>query len=273
MAYVYRHIRLDKNQPFYIGISKGTKPYNHRANSNAGRNDIWKRISEKTEWEVEILMTDLTWKQAQDKETEFIKLYGRINNNTGILANMTDGGEGGAGVVITDETRKKLSERSKSRIISKESREKMAAKLRGRKLPGWQKEILRKAALGKDVYWCKKKVDQYDLEGNFIRTFDSVSDITKILGINNITKVLNGKRSHAGGFIFVYHGQQFKNISIEKGKKPFLRKKILNLETGDIYDTIKQASVINNINYDSLKCKLKNKNKKGKFIYLEESQN
>lgn len=35
MAYVYRHIRLDKNQPFYIGIGSDTDGRYHRANSNS----------------------------------------------------------------------------------------------------------------------------------------------------------------------------------------------------------------------------------------------
>ena len=40
MACVYRHIRLDKNIPFYIGISTNNKrPY-----SKNGRNNYWKNI-------------------------------------------------------------------------------------------------------------------------------------------------------------------------------------------------------------------------------------
>lgn len=39
MAYVYRHIRLDKNEPFYIGIGSDNK-YS-RAKQKTGRNDRW----------------------------------------------------------------------------------------------------------------------------------------------------------------------------------------------------------------------------------------
>lgn len=268
MAYLYRHIRFDKNEPFYIGISRGSRPNNHRAKSNNGRNVIWKRIADKTDWDVEIMLDDLTWEEAKLKEIEFVKLYGRLNNNTGILANMTDGGEGGLGVVASDETRAKRSEISKKRGISKETREKMASKLRGRPQPEWQRKILSEAAKGKDVYWSKKKVDQYDLNGNFIKTFDSITDITKILGINNIVKVLQGTRSHAGGFVFVYHGEKFEKINVKEGKKPFLRRSVVNLETGEIYETIAKAALVNNINYDSLKRMLRNKIKKSKFEYL-----
>jgi len=92
MAYVYRHIRLDKNEPFYIGISKRKRRCNDGVGSN--RNIIWKRIVNKTEYEVEIIMDDLSWEDAKKKEIEFIQLYGRIDLGTGILSNMTNGGEG-----------------------------------------------------------------------------------------------------------------------------------------------------------------------------------
>ena len=51
MAYVYRHIRLDKNEPFYIGI--GSDKYYKRANSK-DRNAFWKRIAAKTKLKVSI---------------------------------------------------------------------------------------------------------------------------------------------------------------------------------------------------------------------------
>ncbi len=49
MAYVYRHIRLDKNVPFYIGIGKSDLNYN-RASSNKNRNPYWHHIVNQTEY-------------------------------------------------------------------------------------------------------------------------------------------------------------------------------------------------------------------------------
>lgn len=90
MAYVYRHIRLDKNVPFYIGIGE----IDRRSRVNYGRNRLWNYIAAKTPYEVEILVDKIEWDEACKKEVEFINLYGRIDKNTGTLANMTDGGEG-----------------------------------------------------------------------------------------------------------------------------------------------------------------------------------
>jgi group I intron endonuclease len=89
MCVLYRHIRLDKNEPFYIGIGKM-----HRAYSKHSRNELWKKIVAKTDYEVDILFEDLTEEEARNKEVEFIKLYGRIDYKTGTLCNFTDGGEG-----------------------------------------------------------------------------------------------------------------------------------------------------------------------------------
>ena len=91
MAYIYRHIRLDKNEPFYIGIGSDS---GYRAKDSKKRNKIWKDIAKKTQYEIEILFDDLTWDQACAKEIEFIELYGRICNGTGCLANLSLGGEG-----------------------------------------------------------------------------------------------------------------------------------------------------------------------------------
>ena len=62
MTYVYRHIRLDKNEPFYIGI--GTDLNYKRAYSKHSRNIYWQRVVNKTKYEVEILFDNLTKNEA-----------------------------------------------------------------------------------------------------------------------------------------------------------------------------------------------------------------
>jgi len=106
MTVVYRHIRKDKNQPFYIGI--GSK---YRANTKHERNSIWNRIVSKTGYFVEILFEYENREDAMKKESELIALYGRINNNTGTLSNMTDGGEGAVGSIFTKERRERMSKK------------------------------------------------------------------------------------------------------------------------------------------------------------------
>jgi hypothetical protein len=114
MAYVYRHIRLDKYEPFYIGIGGlGTFDDYRRAHFRYRKNSIWNKIIRKTPYKVEILLDNLSKEEALAKETEFIKLYGRRDIKTGPLCNLTDGGEGGINKSITEETRERMSRATK----------------------------------------------------------------------------------------------------------------------------------------------------------------
>lgn len=106
MAYLYRHIRLDTNEPFYIGIGSDTN-YS-RANDRTGRTKYWKNIVSKVGYKIDILFDNITWEKACKKEIKFIKLYGRLDLKTGILINMTDGGDGCLGRIVTKEVRDKI---------------------------------------------------------------------------------------------------------------------------------------------------------------------
>jgi hypothetical protein len=111
MAYLYRHIRLDKNEPFYIGIGSDSNYNRAYEIKKDRRNIVWSRIASKSEIEVEIMLDGLSWDNACEKEIEFIKLYGRIDNSNGILSNLTDGGDGTLGLIVSEKTRKENSER------------------------------------------------------------------------------------------------------------------------------------------------------------------
>lgn len=124
MAYLYRHIRLDKNVPFYIGIGSDNNGLYTRANSRHSRSKYWRNISQKG-YEVEILMDGLTWEQACEKEKEFIALYGRLDLG-GLLVNMTDGGDGALGFKHTDAAKIKISESSKGRRMPMELKIRLA---------------------------------------------------------------------------------------------------------------------------------------------------
>ena len=121
-SYLYRHIRLDKNEPFYIGVSSkinkkgnGFEEIYRRAFIKNKRNNIWKSIVAKTDYEVEILMESDDYEFIKQKEIEFISLYGRIDLSTGTLANMTDGGEGTTGKTHSKEQRKINSNKNKGK--------------------------------------------------------------------------------------------------------------------------------------------------------------
>ena len=109
---VYRHRRLDNNKIFYVGIGKSKQ----RAYNKYHRSGFWKRIVNKTDYSVEIIAEVDTWEEACELEQLLIQEYGRINTNTGILCNLTDGGEGVLGHIHSNETITKISNSKKGCI-------------------------------------------------------------------------------------------------------------------------------------------------------------
>lgn len=91
--YLYRHIRLDKNIPFYIGIGTTIDKY-HRSKMSQNRSLFWEKIFQKTPILIEIIFEADIKDIILKKEIEFIKLYGRRNLKKGSLVNLTDGGDG-----------------------------------------------------------------------------------------------------------------------------------------------------------------------------------
>jgi len=150
MAYVYRHIRLDNGQPFYIGIGIDDLGTYKRAYSKANRNRVWINTVNKAGYDIEILIDDISFEFAKEKEKEFISLYGRKDNGTGILCNLTDGGEGAHGVIVGEETRKKQSERKKGK----------PAHNKGKKMPPRQLSNHGKIRKGKPAWNKGKKMSE-----------------------------------------------------------------------------------------------------------------
>lgn len=123
MAIVYKHYRKDNNQLFYIGIGKNIK----RAYSKRKRNDLWQNIINKYDYNIEIYLSDISYEKAKSVEIELIKKYGRLDNNTGILSNMTDGGDHR---FFSLQTREKISNSLKGKKQSEETKIKRINKLK-----------------------------------------------------------------------------------------------------------------------------------------------
>lgn len=149
MAYIYRHIRLDKNEPFYIGIGSDDK-YRRAYSIQKGRNPLHQNILDKSEVEVEILLDGLTWEEACEKEREFIKLYGRKDLGLGCLCNLTDGGEGAVNRINSAESNIKRSNSLIGRHVSADSKEKNRQSHLGKVLSESDKK--RKSDALKDFY-------------------------------------------------------------------------------------------------------------------------
>jgi len=191
MAYVYRHIRLDKNEPFYIGI--GSDITYKRANEKARRNNIWKKIVAKSDYEIEILFDDITYDEAKLKEIEFINLYGRLDLGNGTLANLTDGGDGT--INPSQETRDKISKVNKGRKNSEALME-LLINRKGKNNPVF-------GIRGADNKNFKGFIQVFK-NGVYLCRYEGIRDCAESLGVTatKVSAVLNGRRNHTGGFTF-----------------------------------------------------------------------
>lgn len=223
-CYVYRHIRLDKNVPFYIGIGKvyDYRPedyYRAIVKSPSQRNTSWLSITSRSEYEVEIMLENLTWEEAIIKEQEFISLYGRYKNG-GTLCNRTDGGEGCKGTKLTQEHKDSISEKAKERFKNDEYAEKYRFGRSNYKCTPEQIEKLKELRKlkknppkGVSFYRPAMPVVQLTREGEFMMTHKSISS-TKKLGYlpTSIVKVCKGKTKYHLGYQWKYLSD-YKNVT------------------------------------------------------------
>jgi len=236
MYYCYRHIRLDKNEPFYIGIGKSSPRYKRWTLSDVyrrayckQRSKWWKNIAQNG-YRVDILFESENKEDVLLKEQEFISLYG-FKCNGGTLCNITSGGDGGyelnqeekdrirkrmmgnknsLGNAHTEEAKKKMSQAAKGRVpwckgkrMSKEFREKISQSKKGVSQPPryncrpQQKKVL-----------CHTNGEEYNSICECVRYFFKINapaaDNRFRVKKNNISLVCNGKKESYLGHKFSF---------------------------------------------------------------------
>lgn len=103
--YVYEHRRADNGEVFYIGKGSRTKKKAFgRAYSTENRNRYWNNIVNKHGFTAHILCEFDKECDAFSMEIDLINKYGNVFKS-GRLCNMTNGGEGACGRVMSDRTK------------------------------------------------------------------------------------------------------------------------------------------------------------------------
>ena len=162
--YTYAFLRED-GTPYYVG-----KGHGHRAYKRAGR----RCAPPKDKSRIIFLKKDLTEEEAIKHEVYMIAVLGRKDKGTGILRNLTDGGEGITGAKRTEAFCKRMSEVHSGKTISQahkraviqantgvplsaEHKQKISNTLKGRKKKPFSKETKEKMRLSAKRRWAKKR--------------------------------------------------------------------------------------------------------------------
>lgn len=170
----------------------------------------------------EILEYNNSYEENLRREKEII---GNLWETDPLCLNLCGGGRGPLGVKITEETRqklrnshkgktlppeqkKKISESNKGRLVSQDTRKKISAANKGRKRKDtpWNKGKEMKTIRGKNNYQAKP-INQYTLDGEFIKTWDCLIDIQRELKLKErgtICDCCRGKRLTSHGYKWSY---------------------------------------------------------------------
>lgn len=230
--YVYAFLRSKDSEhgkkftPYYIGKGTGKRAFERYGRTiPAPQDDSY----------IAFVQEGLTEEEAFSLEIYCIQSYGRIDLGTGVLRNRTDGGEGGSGMIVSEETRRKLSEAHRGekhhnwgkrgelslrwgKPRSEETKRKMSEARRGEKHPLWGKkhseETKRKMSetrTGK-VFSDKTKRNMRLAQRKYLYEFidpigevyvtDCLSEFCKQYGLSagELSQVVNGKKAHHKGW-------------------------------------------------------------------------
>lgn len=213
--YIYENYTFDF-EPFYVGKGKGNRWNRHLTdyeinwNYNTIKNGkIKKLISLGYNLEDYVIFThrELSEKSAFELEEYTINLLGRLNLKTGILSNLTNGGEGGSGAISKSKgkTYKQIYGEEKAIELLKLRKNHLLGNSYGKINKGKivSEETKRKLSEIKSY-----KVKQLDKNLNLIKIWNSVDIASQELnisksGIHN-TLSSNQRSKSSGGFKWEY---------------------------------------------------------------------
>lgn len=98
--YVYLHRKATTGEIFYVGKGQGNRAWSHKS-----RSKYWQNLVAKHGYTIELAGSGLQEWYAFELEKELVALYGRKDTGDGALANLSDGGDGPAGRVVSDSQR------------------------------------------------------------------------------------------------------------------------------------------------------------------------
>jgi len=117
-------------------------------------------------FKVKVVMSNLSKKEADWLERYLISYY--HSNESQFGYNITAGGKGTSGYVVSEETKQRLREFNTGKTLSEEHKRKISESNKGQKVSEKQREILRKCRLGKHLSEETKKKVSESLKGRLL---------------------------------------------------------------------------------------------------------
>jgi hypothetical protein len=248
VVYFHRNPIKD-NIIFYVGMGAPKRPFDMH-----GRNTIWKNYVKKYgKPVVEIYKSNLTMTEALHLETHFIKFYGRRRlDSNGILINMKYGSEGMSGYKHTEETRKKISKAfAGTNGINT-----------GKKHPEAVRRNMSLAKKGKK--WSEKQREEYENSSRKRppkKTWEIVNGVKIGWGRYGQSNSVEARRkiglANKGK---VVSEEARRKMSETRKKIQTFSKKIIDVDSGMIYNSIGDAALAFNVNMKTLSNWLRNIN-------------
>jgi group I intron endonuclease len=136
------------------------------------------------------------------KEQYYMDLYDTYKNGY----NCRPKAENHLGAKRSEESKKKMSEsakKSKRQPCSEETKKKISAANKNKVSWIKGKKQTKEHTINASKSHCKK-IKQYDMQGNFIKEWDSIKSCIETLNMDNtaLWKVLNGKYKQTKGYVF-----------------------------------------------------------------------
>lgn len=223
---VYKH--TSPSGKVYIGqtCQSEAKRFRHDGTGYTGSPYFYSAIK-KYGWnnfKHEVLESNLTKEQADEKEIEYISMYKSCDKRYGY--NMSTGGEhGSVGVIRSEEYKQHLSKINKGKTLSEEHKRKIGNAHKGRKLTDVQRKRLSEINKGKKLSdEHRKKLSE--VNKSRIRTKEEIEKSAAKRRGKPLSKETREKLSNA-----------------LKGKKPTTNKYVVCVETGDIFISARQAGL------------------------------
>lgn len=236
----YVYVLWDNKVPFYVGKGLGNRMYQHIKDSTSSRYLKLRSVHMKIKQMIRcnrLITYEQIWccneKQAFEIEKLLIKQYGRKDLKLGTLCNLTDGGEG-----VSNQSLSTIVKRTKHHIGAKRSelsRYNMSMAQLNRRQLGYSASIYtrNKQRLNRIGYKHStevrqkltqshsRQIQQFDLSGEFIQTFESLKSAAEYVGLKNHTPISKSckfpMKYTAAGYYWIYSNDNHRiHYSVEQ---------------------------------------------------------